>query len=65
MALSGIEPSSRRCGFQPVSRPERICTTDPVWITIMIGAIAADMMISTNVEAMSRQRPPRPRRVGV
>ena len=26
---SGIEPSSRRCGFQPVSRPSRIWKTEP------------------------------------
>ena len=37
MLPSGIEPSSRRCGFQPVSRPDRICATDPDWISIMIA----------------------------
>ena len=63
MLLSGIEPSSRRCGFQPVSRPDRICATDPDWISIMIAANAAEMMISTNVEAMSARAPPDPRRV--
>ena len=63
MLLSGIEPSSRRCGFQPVSRPDRICATDPDWISIMIAENAADMMISTIVEAMSASAPPEPRRV--
>ena len=63
MLLNGIEPSSRRCGFQPVSRPDRICATDPDWISIMIGASAAEMMISTIVEAMSASAPPEPRRV--
>ncbi|MNR60589.1 hypothetical protein D3C85_1821070 [compost metagenome] len=29
MSFSGIEPSSRRCGFQPVSRPSRIWKTEP------------------------------------
>src|SRR6202044_3717266 len=52
MLLSGIEPSSRRCGFQPVSRPDRIWATDPDWISIMIAANAAEKMISTIVEAM-------------
>ena len=63
MLANGIEPSSRRCGFQPVSRPDRICTTDPDWISIMIGASAADMRISTSVEATSASAPPQPRRV--
>ena len=63
MLLKGIDPSSRRCGFQPVSRPDRICATDPDWISIMIGASAAEMMISTKVEATSASAPPEPRRV--
>ena len=56
MLLKGIDPSSRRCGFQPVSRPDRICATDPDWISIMIGASAAEMTISTKVEATSAER---------
>ena len=63
MLLNGIDPSSRRCGFQPVSRPDRICATDPDWISIMIAANAAEMMISANVEAISASAPPAPRRV--
>ena len=38
ISLRGMEPSSRRCGFHPVSRPKTICITEPVWITIMMGA---------------------------
>ena len=38
MSRNGIEPSSRRCGFQPVSRPSRIWNTEPDWISIRIGA---------------------------
>ena len=64
MLEKGIEPSSRRCGFQPVSRPERICSTEPDWITIMIDASAAEMTISISVDRTSRIAPPQPRRVG-
>ena len=63
MLMKGIEPSSRRCGFQPVSRPERICSTAPDWITIMIEASAAETRISISVERNSRTAPPQPRRV--
>jgi DNA/RNA-binding domain of Phe-tRNA-synthetase-like protein len=34
MSLMGIEPSSRRCGCQPVSRPSRIWNTEPDWMSI-------------------------------
>ena len=63
MAAKGIEPSSRRCGFQPVSRPERICSTAPDWITIMIEASAAETRISIRVDRNRRTAPPQPRRV--
>ena len=51
MSRSGIEPSSRRCGCQPVSRPSRIWNTEPDWITIRIGAISAESRISITVES--------------
>ena len=38
MLQKGTEPSSRRCGSQPVSKPNRYARIDPVWISIMIGA---------------------------
>ena len=38
--------------------------TDPDWISIMIGASAAEMRISTKVEAINADAPPEPRRVG-
>ena len=41
-----------------MSRPDRICATDPDWISIMIGATAAERMISTIVEATSAAAPP-------
>ena len=62
MSLSGIEPSSRRCGFQPVSRPSRIWNTEPDWISIRIGASSAESTISISAETMSRIAPPQARR---
>ena len=62
MSRSGIEPSSRRCGCQPVSRPSRIWNTEPDWITIRIGAMRAESRISITVEATSRTAPPARRR---
>ena len=64
MLPKGIEPSSRRCGFQPVSRPDRIWTTEPDWISIMIGASSADMRVSSSAERTSRIAPPHATRVG-
>ena len=61
MSGNGIEPSSRRCGFQPVSRPAMIWNTEPDWISIMIGAISADMMTSSRAETVSRRPPPQAR----
>ena len=58
----GIEPSSRRCGFQPVSRPSTIWNTAPDWMTISSGAISADIRISRMAEAMRRRPPPLARR---
>ena len=55
MSLNGMEPSSRRCGVQPVSRPNTICSTDPVWMTIMIGAISAAKITSTIEETIEAE----------
>ena len=63
MALKGIEPSSRRCGSQPVSKPNTKCMTCPAWISIMIGASSADMMISKRRREDEPIAPPPPRRV--
>ncbi len=62
--LNGTEPSSRRCGSHPVSKPNRMCSTWPEWIIIMIGASRADISTSNRVESTSRIAPPAPRRVG-
>ncbi|GJE73120.1 hypothetical protein CHKEEEPN_4683 [Methylorubrum podarium] len=63
MSAKGIEPSSRRCGFQPVSRPARIWNTEPDWISIAIGAISAESRISIRKDRVSRPAPPLARRV--
>ncbi len=60
--LSGSDPSSRRWGFQPLSRPRMMSKIAADCTIIMTWANSEDRTVSITTPENKPQTPPKPRR---
>ncbi len=61
VSRGGIAPSSRRCAFQPESRPSRMAITSIVCVSMTTGAIRPASSVSNRMPPIRRSTP-KPRR---